>query len=481
MEEKIKAIIEKKHDDAVVRIAELIRRRGGRALLVGGCVRDSILQIDNKDFDLEVYGLSAESLRAAVAVEFPLDPVGASFGVFKVHHHDIDIALPRVENKTGAGHRGFMVETVPSLGFAEAAARRDFTINAILRDPLTGEIIDPWNGRADLERGILRHVSAHFSEDPLRVLRAMQFVARFGFSVAPETVRLCAGLAQDELPAERLGAEWEKLLQKGKTPSRGLNFLRDCGWLRYYPELAALVGCRQNPEWHPEGDVWTHTLGVLDAAAAMRSGNASDDLVLMLAALCHDFGKPAAAVCDETGAITTPGHDKLGLAPAAAFLGRLWRRNDLTDLVLPLVGAHMKPSMMVTQNVPDRTYRRLALEVKRMDLLAKLAECDVLGTANPPGKRAEKLDRVRIFRERVEALAVATEPPKPLVLGRHLLERGVAPGPAMGKILKKCFDAQLDGEFSDVSGGLACLDNLPEMASEVNSIRDVKNDVSRTL
>ena len=236
----------------ILHIAQLLKDVGGRALLVGGCVRDSVLGLECKDYDMEVYGLSMDSIRDVLGKEYRLDFVGASFGVLKIHGLDIDIALPRVENKTSSGHKGFDVQFVPDLSYADAASRRDFTINAIMRDPLTDEIIDPWGGMDDLKKGVIRHVSEHFAEDPLRVLRAMQFSARFDATVADDTVKLCSTLSQSELAQERVATEWEKLLLKGKKPSKGLRFLRDCGWVDNYPELKALIGCKQEPKWQPK-------------------------------------------------------------------------------------------------------------------------------------------------------------------------------------------------------------------------------------
>ncbi len=442
---------------AVLKIAGLVREQGGRALLVGGCVRDRIQGIESKDFDLEVYGLAPETLRRTVEREFPLDLVGMSFGVFKVHHYDIDIALPRLENKTGAGHRGFMIQSVPDLSYAEAAARRDFTVNAIMCDPLTDEIIDPWNGRQDIADGVLRHVSEHFCEDPLRVLRAMQFAARFNFKVAPETVKICSTLSQEELPVERLSAEWEKLLLKGAKPSAGLEFLRECNWIRYYPELEAMIGCPQNPVFHPEGDVWRHTMQVMDHAAKMRSGNSDDDLVLMLAALCHDMGKPGTTFTDENGKIVSPGHDRSGEELAKNFINRIWRRNDLPDKVVPLVACHMSPVSLVMQEATDRAYRRLAVSAGRLDLLADLAESDVCGISRSRQEIEETVALLNEFRATARRLAVIAAAPKPLILGRHLIAMGIKPGREMGVILKRAFDAQLDGEFTDIDGGLKWL------------------------
>ena len=448
------------NEEAVQRIAVLLKACGGRALLVGGCVRDELLGLKSKDFDLEVYGLSVKEIQDALSVEFSLDLVGASFGVLKVHHFDIDISLPRIENKTGAGHKGFDVTIVPNLSFDDASARRDFTINAIMRDPLNGEIIDCWGGVNDLKRGIIRHVSSHFAEDELRVLRCMQFTARLCFKVSPETIALCHTLHQDELPIERIGCEWEKLLLKGKKPSLGLRFLNDCGWLRYYPELQALVGCNQNPHWHPEGDVWEHTLGVLDAAATMRSGNDDDDLVLMLAALCHDFGKPATTKITDYGKIISHGHDTAGEAPTLSFIARLWNRTDLPKRVVPLVRRHMSPSFMVTQNASAKSYRRLALEVNRIDLLAKLAKADIIGVGDLPEPKDVKLARIDEFYRKAQELAIEKKPPKPLVLGRHLIQFGMTPGSEFKPILDECFEAQLEGVFSDEAAGLDFLRKL---------------------
>jgi tRNA nucleotidyltransferase (CCA-adding enzyme) len=255
----------------VAEVCALLRAAGGRPLLVGGCVRDALLGLPVGEIDIEVYGLGSRQVEAALRRRFGIVTVGAAFGVTKVKDHPIDVSVPRRENRTGAGHRDFEVLADPTMTPKDAAERRDFTVNAILWDPATGELIDPWGGLADLQRKVFRHVSAKFSEDPLRVLRAMQFVARFGFAVAPETVELCRGLTQEGLPPERLMEEWKKLLLRGRQPSLGLQFLQDCGWIRFYPGLQAIVDVPQDPVWHPEGCVWTHTRLCMDAFAAERT------------------------------------------------------------------------------------------------------------------------------------------------------------------------------------------------------------------
>ena len=450
-------------------VAALVRSLGGRAWLVGGCVRDALLGRACHDFDLEVYGVPADRLEAALAARWPLDKVGVSFGVVKLKHHDIDIALPRRENRLGAGHRDFAIAADPELSPAEAAARRDFTVNAILFDPLACEPLDPWGGIADLRAGVLRHVSEHFAEDPLRVLRGMQFLARLPFlSPAPETVELCSTMVQDALPRERLAGEWEKLFLQGTKPSKGLEFLRACGWLRFYPELAALVGVPQDPVFHPEGDVWAHTLLAVDAAAGFRArpetaGQSREDrLAVAVAALCHDLGKPAATARGEDGRWHAYDHENLGVEPARAFVRRLWNQTGFEDLVARLVAFHMRPVSLVLSGAGDKAFRRLAVDAGRPDLLADVVECDVRATT-PPGADPdahESLAIVRAYRDKCAALAIEREAPKPIVLGRDLIARGMAPGPDFGPILDACYDAQLAGEIRDAATGAAFLDSL---------------------
>jgi hypothetical protein len=251
-------------------IACAARKAGPR--LVGGGVRDWLLGIASKDFDVEVGDMTLEELHRALLPFGSTDVVGRSFGVIKLRHNGLeyDFSLPRRESKTGAGHRGFAVEPDPSLSDHAAAARRDFTINAIAYDPFSGAVIDPYNGQADLSARILRHTSAAFVEDPLRVLRAMQLAARFDLSLAPETAQLCQSIsaAFTELPVERIWAEWEKWAVKSIKPSRGITVLEATGWLNHFPEIAALRGCTQEPEWHPEGDVHP----ARSAQAAHRGG-----------------------------------------------------------------------------------------------------------------------------------------------------------------------------------------------------------------
>jgi tRNA nucleotidyltransferase (CCA-adding enzyme) len=433
---------------AALAVAESVRAAGGRALLVGGCVRDALLGSKPGDFDFECFGLPGEKLIAVLGEKFELDLVGASFGVVKLKHLDIDISLPRRETKLGLGHRAFSVDSDPSLPLEEASARRDFTVNAIYFDPLTLELLDPWNGCGDLERGILRHVSGHFGEDPLRVLRGMQFAARFRLRPAQETVDVCRTMDCENLPRERLFGEWAKLLAKGERISAGLDFLREANWLRYYPELERLVGCKQDPQWHPEGDVWNHTLKSLDAFAGRRGDEPeSENVIVGLAVLCHDFGKPATTRYDrERGRIRSLGHDEAGVAPTLSFLRRLTCEERILKEVPPLVRTHMRPFALWRNGCSDGAIRRLAAEIVRIDRLVRVAAADE-GSGS-----GELPESCRWLLERARRLEIADSAPAPLVMGRDLIARGMKPGPEFGKILKEVYEAQLDGAFSDRAG-----------------------------
>jgi len=442
--------------EAAREVARLVREAGGRALLVGGCVRDALLGGNPKDFDIEVYGLAPEKLQALLSDKFALNLVGVSFGVLKLEGFEVDVALPRRETKLGLGHRAFAMEHDPGLTIEEASARRDFTVNAMYRDPLTDELIDPWHGREDLERGILRHVSPHFVEDPLRVLRGMQFVARFGLKAAPETIAICKTMTSENLAQERLMGEWSKLLLQGKQISKGLDFLRETGWVKYYPELAALIGCEQDPEWHPEGDVWNHTCCCLDAFALERD-SCSEDLIVGLAVLCHDFGKPACTRFDPVKKrIRSLGHDEEGVAPTLSFLRRLTNEERILKEVPPLVKFHMRPYAMWKDKSSDGAIRRLAAKVVRIDRLLRVAAADDAGRPPFPSEPEPLL----WLAEQAKRLAVEDAAPKPIVMGRHLIELGLKPGPDFKRIIDACYEAQLDGKFADIEHGLEYLHHL---------------------
>jgi len=437
-------------------IARAVRDAGGRALVVGGWVRDQLRGTPSKDLDMEVFGIAQDRLAALLSGLGRVEAVGQSFPVYKVitpgsTSDALDVALPRRESKKGRGHKGFEVVGDPFMSIEDAARRRDFTVNAILWDPLTGAYEDPFDGRADIERRLLRAVDrGTFGDDSLRVLRAVQFAARFEYALDGDTAALCRRIPLDDLPAERIWGELEKLLLQAERPSIGFALALDLGVIdALLPEMRPLVGCEQEPEWHPEGDVWTHTLMVIDKT---RELNADVDrprlITLMLGAVCHDLGKPPTTATID-GRIRSLDHEQAGVEPSERLLDRLNVHTidgfDVRGQVLGLVAHHLKPGMFhKAGNVGDGAFRRLAQKVD-LELLARHARADCLGRTG--GFDCSAMDW---FIERARALGVEHRPPAPLLLGRHLLALGLSPGPRVGEILKQVYEKQLDGEIRTV-------------------------------
>lgn len=424
-----------------------------RACLVGGCVRDGLLGIPNKDFDIETFGVNYEQLAAALSRWGRTDLVGRSFGVVKLTTpagQTYDFSIPRRDSKVAPGHKGFAVEFDPGITPPEAAARRDFTINALMFDPRANEVLDFFGGRDDLQRRILRHTSAAFVEDPLRVLRGMQFAARFDLQAAPETVALCRHIkgSYGELALERVREEWFKWATKSQVPSRGLQFLLATEWIEHFPEIRALVGTPQDPEWHPEGDVFVHTGHCLDALVKLPGwlkAEADTRTILSLAVLAHDFAKPQTtheALRDGRLRIVSPGHEEAGGPLAEQFLDRINAPNAIRERVIPLVTNHLAH----LQASSDRAVRRLArrLQPATIQELVLVMTADQFGR---PPRPAVVSDAVIALEAAAASLNVQGSAPPPLLLGRHLIELGMEPGRNFGVILDAAYEAQLDGKF----------------------------------
>jgi tRNA nucleotidyltransferase (CCA-adding enzyme) len=445
------------------RLITALREAGGRPFVVGGAVRDALLGLPLKDYDLEVFGLDAERLKTALASLASVNAVGEAFTVFKVSGLEgvdgaVDVCIPRRDSKVGAGHRGIAVHGDPELSVEEATRRRDFTLNAILFDPGTGALVDPHGGRTDLEARVLRAVDARtFGDDPLRALRAVQFAARLELAVEPETARLCAAMPLAELPAERVWGEMEKLLIEARRPSLGLTLMRDWRMLATIaPELLPLIDTPQDPAWHPEGDVWIHTLQCVDEAANLIGDlDHPRALAVMLATLCHDLGKSTTTRM-EAGRLRSPGHEEAGVPPTLSLLDR-WHVHtllgyDVRSQVVALVANHLKPGQLYDRRdrVSDGAIRRLAQKCEP-DLLYRVARADCLG--RQPGEFQPVA--MEWFRERVSELKVAVRPPAPILKGRDVVALGVPPGPMVGRILRAVYERQLDGRITTLDEAVA--------------------------
>jgi len=447
----------------VIHLAGKVRDAGGRAMLNGGCVRDELMGGEPKDWDVEVYGIEPYRLREIVAEFGEVNAVGESFAVYKIGS-DLDVSIPRRERKTGAGHRGFAIEGDPSMSFEDACKRRDFTVNAILKDALTGEIVDPFDGRGDIERKVLRLVSPEtFAEDSLRVLRAAQFAARFEFEIEPETVEVCKQIDVTDLPRERIWGEFEKLLLIAQRPSIGLKWLYDLGVVQQlFPEMQALVGVPQEPEWHPEGNVDVHTLMVVDEARMLIDDlDYARQVAVMLGSLAHDLGKPPTTEFVE-GRWRSRGHDEAGVEPTLTFLDTLGIHTlngfDVRDQIVELVRYHLVPGQWYKAKSPvgDGAFRRLARKVEP-DLLYRVAKADSLGRY-PAGDRSKMIfgsEAQEWFIEKVRSLHVEQRAPEPILKGRHLIGLGLEPGPQFKPVLNSVYELQLDGSVTTLDEAIA--------------------------
>jgi tRNA nucleotidyltransferase (CCA-adding enzyme) len=433
------------------------------ACLVGGCVRDGLLGLPNKDFDIEVFGVSYDQLVGALSRWGRTDLVGRSFGVVKLttgSGYNYDFTLPRRDSKIARGHKGFEIAFDPSLTPRAAAARRDFTINSLMYDPRRRELLDFFEGQEDLRKRILRHTSEAFPEDPLRVLRGMQLAGRFDLKPAPETIEICRRMKPGyaELAVERVREEWFKWAEKSAVPSAGLKFLAATEWIEHFPELRALQNTRQDPEWHPEGDVFIHTCHCCDALVKLPGWQAADaesKIVYALAVLAHDFAKPQttqAAIKDGRERIISPDHEEAGGPLAEKFLKRIDAPLAIRQRVIPLVTNHMAHLRPIT----DRSVRRLAnrLEPENIQGLCLVITADQFGRPPKPQIVSES---VLALQAKAAELRVQSSAPKPILQGRHLCDLGLKPGPEFGPILEAAFAAQLEGKFADLDQALSWL------------------------
>ena len=432
--------MEDKNYSMARKIAEKVAEAGGRTYYVGGMVRDRLCGRESKDVDIEIHGITPDVLREILSTLGNVTSMGASFGILGLQHYEIDIAMPRKEHAVGRGHKDFEVFVDPFLGPEKAALRRDFTMNALMEDVLTGEVLDFFGGQEDLRKGILRHVNdVTFAEDPLRVLRAAQFAARFGCRVADETVELAKTMDLTALPRERIFGELEKAFQKAEKPSVFFEQMDRMQQLHYwFPELEALKGVPQDPVSHPEGDVWTHTMMVLDAAASFRE-QATQPVAFLMAALVHDFGKAVTTEAGEDGRIHAYLHEVKGLPLVERFVQRLSREIHLQRYVLNMTMLHMRPNMYYTQKAGRKAMMHLFDESVCPEDLVLLAKADWMGR-----KDVETCDEAQAcLKKMLETFHEIMQ--RPYVQGRDLVEAGFPPGPSFKEALELAHKLRLAG------------------------------------
>lgn len=484
--------------DAIQPVIQRITASNGTAHLVGGAVIDFINGNVPKDFDIEVFGLNYEKLESIFSDLSP-KTIGKSFGIIKItiNDLDIDLSIPRKDNKTGVGHNEFSVTFDPSMTPLEAARRRDFTINSMALNLHTLQIVDPFNGKRDLDAGILRVTDPNtFVEDPLRALRAMQILARKCKTVDPNTLLLVRSMSNtfSSLPKERVFEEFKKLVMMADRPSIGINFLLESGWIEHFPELKAMIGCEQKKEWHPEGDVWIHSLQAIDAAASIRHLiHEEHRLAFMFGTFLHDVGKPDTTITldminsndpkvkdilkfypkktKEDILLTSYGHDVAGQVPAESFMKRLTDNKSLINLTKAIVCFHMRPSYLFSGNSSRGAYIKLSRDISavggNLELMGRVCQCDscAVGSGRFISAQGEPNWEHKIS-ERLFSMAsdIQSQPNsiKPKVTGDTLISLGIKPGPMMGKIMRLCLEIQ------DSDDTLSCEEILNRANNDLN-------------
>lgn len=433
--------------EAAKKIASDISKLNGKMYFVGGYVRDKLLGIQSKDIDVEVYNIEPDTLKKVLSKYGYVNEFGASFGIFKISGINIDFAMPRKERNLGSGHKDFKIDVDPYMSEYDASKRRDFAMNALMQDVLTDKIIDNFGGIDDINKKVISHIDDKtFVEDSLRALRACEFAARFNFRIADRTILLCKSIDYSNIPKERVFLELEKALLKSDRPSIFFESARKMNLLaRFFNPMQKLIGLNQNPKYHPEGDVYTHTMMVLDQAAKLKS-KSNYPIALMLSAICHDLGKiTTTKVIDSK--ITSYGHEN-ELYLTDMFLKNLTDNNDLIKSVKILVKNHMRPNSLVDSKTTDKAIRRLIVDcssklVNINDVLL-LAKADRLGIATP----TDHIDDQKIddwWKLKLEKVNASKPKIKPLVTGDDLIKLGFKPNKKFKEILNYAFSLQING------------------------------------
>lgn len=446
--------------DFAVQIAKKVNEIGGTAYFVGGYVRDSILGISNKDIDIEIHNVTPYILKNILKElgDVQSRTVGNNFGIYNIDGYDLDIALPRKETAIGKGHKDFRIDVDAYLPLKDSARRRDFTINVLMENVLTGEIKDYFGGLDDLHNGIIRHIDDKtFIEDPLRVLRACQFASRFNFEIAPETINLCKTMDLSTLPKERIAGELTKALLKSKKPSVFFNSLYECEQIKWFKEVYALKGIKQDSEYHPEGDVYVHTMSVLDQAGELfPTGIDEPDryLPFMLSALCHDFGKVNTTEMNNKGKLCALNHELTGIPIANNFLSRIYNNKSFIKYVDNMIEYHMKAHSCFNNNSRTKTTNLM------FDKLLYPKDFIQLVYADSTGHNLESLDNRQFNMFLNKAMAESEfltdryfdygkKISEPHITADDLIELGLNPSPLFKTILDKTWNMHLKGIKKD--------------------------------
>lgn len=495
-----KKILNSRLIDVEPKILEILRKlkeHGSQALIVGGAVRDAIMHIEPKDIDIEVYNISYDELKEFLSPYGDVDLVGKAFGVIKFSPYranmEYDFSVPRKENRMGVGHKGFEVSFDETMTIKEASMRRDFTFNALAYDPITNTTYDYFGGVRDIENKIIRHTSDKFGEDALRLLRAMQFQARFGFSIHPDTIiEMKNILKTDEfnlIPKERIFEEWMKWAEKGIHHDLLFKFLRDTTLIDYYPMLKRLKETPQDVIYHPEGDVEIHTtqcLRYMDKVIEREKIYGREKMTLVMSILLHDIGKP-----DTTEekmkrgriTITSEGHEALGGKMAIEFLSSLGFHEELITPISNIVANHLAGVNISSITSPSGKLKAVKKLSRRLfpatiSQLLLVMESDQNGRDN---KSFEEPTGGRELAEIAKEINVSDKQYEYLLMGRHLIELGLKPSLKFGEILRKASEAQENGEFSDIVGAKKWLSENIDKLEDGGSVGKDKKAYLMTL
>lgn len=445
-----------KYDNLAIKIAVEVNKVGGSSFYVGGYVRDDILGIPNKDIDIEIHNIEPNVLENILKQFGNIEKrtVGNNFGIYNINRFNLDISLPRKEMAIGKGHKDFDIIVDPYLSLKESAKRRDFTTNALMKNILTGEIIDYYGGLDDLKKGIIRHIDDNtFAEDPLRVLRACQFAARFDFDIATETIELCKNMDISTLPKERVAGELTKALIKGNKPSIFFNSLYEMKQTEWFKEVFDLKDVKQDTVYHPEGDVYEHTMSVIDEASTLfPTGIDNPDryLPFMLSALCHDFGKLNTTKINNKGRICAINHEKTGIPLANDFLDRIYNNKGFTRYVDNMIEFHMKAHSCFNNKAKIKSTNLL------FDKLLYPTDFIHLAYADSIGHNIQKLDNKQFNMFLGKAMReneflinryfnYKDRKSQPHITANNLIELGLKPSPLYKEILNKAWNLHLKG------------------------------------